>query len=179
MATNAHIILFPYFLYPGQSLAMTGSIFIIVAIALERYIAVHNPIDYKQCLNDSNAMKKRVAKYLLPVIFGSILFNIPKFFEATYYLETVQDELGHNVTSAKLNITALRINPTYAIYVNWSQSLVLGFIPAAFLVYFNLKIYLDVRERERRKRPKEPAAVCTSQGAANQTSEAFRYGVGF
>ena len=122
MATNAHIILFPYFLYPGQSLAMTGSIFIIVAIALERYvyffvhkcmkndvistgcmknkwhffsllcryIAVHNPIDYKQCLNDSNAMKKRVAKYLLPVIFGSILFNIPKFFEATYYLETVQ-----------------------------------------------------------------------------------------
>ena len=58
--------------------------------SLCRYIAVHNPIDYKQCLNDSNAMKKRVAKYLLPVIFGSILFNIPKFFEATYYLETVQ-----------------------------------------------------------------------------------------
>ena len=58
--------------------------------SLCRYIAVHNPIDYKQCLNDSNAMKKRVAKYLLPVIFGSILFNIPKFFEATYYLETAQ-----------------------------------------------------------------------------------------
>ena len=31
------IILFPYLLYPGKELAMTVSIFMIVAIALERY----------------------------------------------------------------------------------------------------------------------------------------------
>ena len=48
MATLVHIYLFPYFLYPGLSIAMTGSVFMTVGIALERYIAVHYPIDYSQ-----------------------------------------------------------------------------------------------------------------------------------
>ena len=36
MATDVHVILFPYLLYPGQNIAMTVSIFLIVAIAFER-----------------------------------------------------------------------------------------------------------------------------------------------
>ena len=63
------------------------------SIFSSRYIAVHNPIDYKQSLNDSDAIKKRLAKYLLPVIIASILFNVPKFLEATYYVETIQVRL--------------------------------------------------------------------------------------
>lgn len=38
MATDLHLILFPYLLYPGQSTAMTISIFLIVAIAFERLV---------------------------------------------------------------------------------------------------------------------------------------------
>lgn len=49
-----------------------------------RYVAVHNPIDYKQATNDASAIRRRLAKYLLPVIFSSVLFNIPKFFEGSY-----------------------------------------------------------------------------------------------
>ena len=52
---------------------------------------------------------------------------------------------GLNVTSVQLNVTALRIHPTYSAYVNWSQSIVLGFLPAVMLMYFNTKIYLDIR----------------------------------
>ncbi len=52
---------------------------------------------------------------------------------------------GLNYTSLRLNVTELRINPSYSIYVNWSQTLVLGLIPAILLIYFNTKIYLDVR----------------------------------
>ena len=33
------------------------------------------------------------------------------------------------------------------------QLFVLGVIPVCLLVYFNTKIYFDVRERERRRRP--------------------------
>ncbi len=44
MGTHLHAELFPYFLYPFQSVSMSGSIFMTVAIALERYIAVHYPI---------------------------------------------------------------------------------------------------------------------------------------
>ena len=49
-----------------------------------RYVAVHHPIDYKQATNDAKAIRRRLAKYLLPVIFSSVLFNIPKFFEGSY-----------------------------------------------------------------------------------------------
>ena len=49
-----------------------------------RYVAVHNPIDYKQATNDAQAIRRRLAKYLLPVIFSAVLFNIPKFFEGSY-----------------------------------------------------------------------------------------------
>ena len=48
---NIHLRLFPYFLYPLLSIMVTGSIFMTVAIAFERFFAVHYPIDYSQvCL---------------------------------------------------------------------------------------------------------------------------------
>lgn len=48
IATQLQLILFPYFLYPLHMMAMTGSILMTVAIALERYNAVHWPISYSQ-----------------------------------------------------------------------------------------------------------------------------------
>ena len=47
-----------------------------------RYIAVHNPLDYNQAMNDENAIRRRLLKYLLPVVIASIVFNIPKFLES-------------------------------------------------------------------------------------------------
>jgi hypothetical protein len=35
-------------------------------------------------MNDAGAIKRRLCKYLLPVLLASIIFNLPKFFEATY-----------------------------------------------------------------------------------------------
>ena len=49
-----------------------------------RYVAVHYPINYSQSMNDSNALRQRMLKYLLPVFLLTILFNVTKFFEATY-----------------------------------------------------------------------------------------------
>ena len=48
LASDVHVVLFPNFLYPAQSTVMTGSIFMTVAIAFERYSAVHFPMDYSQ-----------------------------------------------------------------------------------------------------------------------------------
>ena len=55
---------------------------------LFRYIAVHNPIDYNQSMNDAGAIKRRLCKYLLPVLAASILFNVPKFLEGTFFSVT-------------------------------------------------------------------------------------------
>ena len=46
--TNIHVLLFPHLLYPLISIVFTASIYMTVAIAIERYIAVHYPIDYSQ-----------------------------------------------------------------------------------------------------------------------------------
>ena len=44
MNSTLHTLMFPYFLYPTMVVAMSGSIFMTVAISLERYFAVHHPI---------------------------------------------------------------------------------------------------------------------------------------
>ena len=41
-----HTRLFPHFLYPLKHIALTASIFMTVAIAFERFIAVHYPINF-------------------------------------------------------------------------------------------------------------------------------------
>ena len=41
-------------------------------------------------MNDNSAIRKRMVKYLLPVVVSSVIFNIPKFFEA-YYDYTVSE----------------------------------------------------------------------------------------
>jgi hypothetical protein len=56
LTTSLHIILFPNFLFPGQTIMMSASILMTVAIAIERYIAVHYPLDYNQ-VSDRGARK--------------------------------------------------------------------------------------------------------------------------
>ena len=44
LGTTVHTLLFPQVLFPSLAVAMTGSIFMTVAISLERYFTVHHPI---------------------------------------------------------------------------------------------------------------------------------------
>ena len=69
-----------------------------VAIAWERYVAVHFPIDYNQAMNDANAIRKRLLKYVGPCFVLALIFNIPKIFEAKVVYKT--DEL-YNTSSSK------------------------------------------------------------------------------
>jgi hypothetical protein len=48
-------------------------------------MAVRHPVNYSQASNDPMALKKRMLKYLVPVFVLCLLFNVTKFFEATYY----------------------------------------------------------------------------------------------
>ena len=77
------------------------------------------------------------------------------------------DGVNQTVTTG-INITDLRISKAYVLYLNWSRSFVLGIFPALLLIYFNTKIYLDIKERERRRRPKN--LVAGGQNRAVKTS---------
>lgn len=128
-----------------------------VAIAWERYVAVHYPLDYNQAMNDANAIRKRLLKYVGPSFLLALLFNLVKFFEAKveYVQEARQNEGNWTQEEieyvAELQVADLRTHPYYSAYNNWSRLVVLGIIPFTLLVFFNTKIYKDISERRKRR----------------------------
>ena len=75
-----HILLSVYFLYPVHNIVLCLSILMTVVLAMERYRSISDPIDY-HAIMVSGRQWQRVFRYVAPVIFLSVAFNIPKFFE--------------------------------------------------------------------------------------------------
>ena len=48
LRTNLHLRMFPHFLYPLHHTSITGSIFMTVALAFERYSALNYPMEYNR-----------------------------------------------------------------------------------------------------------------------------------
>ena len=88
MQSELHTILFPHVLFPLHQIAISGSIFMTVAIAWERYIATHHPLDYNQAMNDRHAIRKRLVKYVGTVLLLAIVFNVNKVY--TVYFQVAQ-----------------------------------------------------------------------------------------
>ena len=65
-----------------------------------------------QNLNNANAMKHRVAKYLIPVFVFSVLFNIPKFFESSIEYETFEMAMMTTTTNATMEATTTATTTT-------------------------------------------------------------------
>ena len=70
-----------------------------------------------QNLNNANAMRNRVAKYLIPVFIFSLLFNIPKFFESEIEYQdeatfTSTTTAAEKTTEASINVTFEAVNDT-------------------------------------------------------------------
>ena len=74
-SSSLHIILFPYLLYPFNQIAFMASIFMTIAIGLERFIAVHYPLNYSQAMHEANALTKRIVKYVAAVTFLAVVFT--------------------------------------------------------------------------------------------------------
>ena len=128
------------------------------AIAWERYVAVHYPLDYNQAMNDVHSIRKRLLKYVGPCMVLAIVFNIPKFFEAKveYIAQNRTGAAGELKLEdieyiAELHVAEMRTDPIYSAYNNWSRLVVLGIIPFTLLVFFNTKIYEDISERRKRR----------------------------
>jgi len=145
LETWLHLVIFPQFLHPLNAIAMMGSIYLTVGVALERYLAVYNPLAYNRRQQDTTKYRHHLLTYLLPILLFAVLFNITKFFESkvVYYTE-------NNVTSLYLDVTQLRLNNHYVTwYVNWARLCVLGILPFGAITFLNAKIYVAVRRRMR------------------------------
>jgi hypothetical protein len=153
-----------------------GSVFITVAIAIERYVSVCKP-------TSDNSWKSLLIP--IPVAF-SIIYNVPKFFEletididsvnfnksrntittneepntsnythekAPYVTEDLNHEYAYDEYELGYRGTPLRLNHWYiVIYVFWSKFLLVEIIPWVTVIILNVCIWRKIQEFQRVRR---------------------------
>ena len=92
-------IIFPLFTRPWKKISFTWSIFMIVGIAHERCVAVKYPIQHRQNMMNDAFRRLYLLKYILPILFCGIIFNIPKFFEARLCWDDPIDNNGNDTSN--------------------------------------------------------------------------------
>ena len=65
--------LFPYFINPVTQVAMVGTIFMTLAISIERYLGLCHPL--------LSPHARKAWFYIVPVVVVSFALTVPKFFE--------------------------------------------------------------------------------------------------
>jgi hypothetical protein len=131
--------LFPIVFYPFSEIALCSSIYMTVAIAVERFIGLCRP--FRRLTSRPSPAKA----YILPVLLLSVILNIPKFLESETVVSYDYFD-GENVTATRVGVTWLRTNPDYITYYTMLiRFLATGFAPLALLVILNTKIYLALR----------------------------------
>ena len=167
-----HLYIWPYFLYPLRNIAMTSSIYMIVVLATERYIAVSNPIisyiardktKWKSVLGYTSVMVTLVIACMSPLFFEFKVGNVYtecsidgymlNQINYTTYLERSSYKYATSKTpkvAAVLEIQnePLRLNPNYvAAYKTAFTTIVTGFIPLFALIILNYLVYDGIKRR--------------------------------
>ncbi len=143
--SDAYNYAFPVFLYPFSEMALCSSIFMTVAIAVERYIGLCRPL---QRLSGRGPYSAKC--YIFPVLLLAFLLNVPKFFESE---TVVVADPRFNSSSSRIKITELRMDPHYITYYTmWTRLLATGVIPLLVLALLNSKIYLSIRQSKQQLR---------------------------
>ena len=145
--SDLHIVLFPYVLYPMNAISMMGSIYMTMAVGMERYIAVYQPMEYSRVANDASAHTKRLLTYVLPITLFSVFFNIPKFLDS---------QVVYKDNEVYMEVTDLRMSTPYVTWDhNWARLMVLGVFPLIVICYLNYKIYVVISKRRKIHRRKQ------------------------
>ena len=81
MESKIHTILLPKLTYPLIFVTLSASIFMTVAVAHERYVAIKKPIQHRQSMRSAKFQRKKSSVYILIVTLLAFGFNVPKFLE--------------------------------------------------------------------------------------------------
>jgi len=98
----AYKITYPHLILPFLNVGLCGTIFMTVAISIERFLGICHPLHYPPHTRKSWF-------YILPVLVISLLVNIPKFLEAEIYWE---DDINAIEILRDENVTVIDI-PKY------------------------------------------------------------------
>ncbi|XP_059079572.1 uncharacterized protein LOC131877799 isoform X2 [Tigriopus californicus] len=137
---------FPWFHYPLYRITLCASIYMVIGVAIERYLAVCFPHDYQSM----STQKNRALYYILPAMFTALFINIPRFLETqsierTYFYEDCSD-----IQVIEVEPTELRLDRAYIIaYVNWIWCISTGILPFGALLLLNFKIFRGLKQVRR------------------------------
>jgi len=149
--SDVYTILYPYFLHPFTHIAMAGTIFMTLAITIERYLGLCHPL--------LNPQSRKAWFYVVPVVIFSVLLNVPKFLEiklefGLYNTTTEPWQLLNGTENVPTNgtefvptndITALRKSDDYIRgYLMWTRLFTTAIIPVTLLLILNVLIIRDV-----------------------------------
>ena len=164
-ATEAYALVFAYFLVPGSAFAERASIYMTVAIACQRFLAVRYPFKY------GRKSLHQVPIYVVSVFTLALITIIPIFFEFTVeygnfdydyeelaHNETTHTEISHNETThnatneVEMGMEQLYVFPTdmkmsieYKVYEAFGGLIIFGIIPFALLACFYIGIYKEIK----------------------------------
>ena len=132
-------LVYPVFLWPLKSFAMTISVFMTVAMAWERYGAVHYPYTYK------SYEECRAMKYVMSLTVAALLLNAGKYFELKP-TECIEQAGFRGI----FKLGPILRNRIYALYYNliFFKIVIAGIIPITLLIYLYAKIFLRIREQK-------------------------------
>ena len=127
-------------------------------------------------MNNEILTRRRLVRYLTPVLILSVLYNINRFFEAE--LDWQKEDCYENETNCtyipKRIPTLLRVeNEAYNVFVLTVRCLILGLFPLMILGFLNSKIYKDVQERRARNVPLGSSSISNGGRGQGATSRGF------
>ena len=151
---------YAYIWHPLRGMALSGTIFMIIAVSTERFRSVCCPMEHQIVCNSffDNSFNfctyyyTFLIKCMLKFIHIQYILKSPFKYVATVVSAAIFSKL-HRFLQFELNeeknnyrLGNLMKNPTYIRFnAYWEEMAVTGFIPLFILIYLNLKIYLEVR----------------------------------
>ena len=159
--------IFVNFVYPIRNIFMFSSVYMTVVLALERYQAITNPINYK-VKSTLTRMNWQLYTHVVPGVFFAIIYYLPKFFEldveekyecsyfanATmiYTNDTAEKSIsigGNEICTFKYYLipTNLRRNHLYVLfYIVLANLILTAILPLVVLTFLNLKIKSSLKK---------------------------------
>ena len=124
-------------------------------------------------MNNEILTRRRLVRYLTPVLILSVLYNINRFFEAEldWFEDCHENEKNCTYIPYRKPTLLRKENETYNVFVLTVRCLILGLFPLLILGFLNSKIYKDVQERRARNVPLGSSSISNGgrgQGAASR-----------
>jgi len=145
-----HPHIWPYLHYPVYRICFCASIYLIIGVGVERFLAVCKPHHYREVQGRRN----RALMYILPALACAVIINVTKFLEvevAEYCVDYTHCELPLMTEETFHKPSDLRLSEWYVIYYHcWFWVIITGLVPFTILTVLSINIYTSMAKLKRR-----------------------------